>query len=126
VGIRSDTPGLGLGLAIVRHVVEAHGGRVRAESDGIGRGATFTVTVPLGAMAAPVDKAAAEVATGAPSLRGVRILVVEDESDARELLVSVLETYGATVTGVASGVEALAALNSGPYDVLIAISAWST
>jgi signal transduction histidine kinase/ActR/RegA family two-component response regulator len=119
-GLARTHRGLGLGLAIVRHVVEAHGGSVSADSAGIGLGATFTVVLPLGAMAAPAGKLAAAARPRRPSLRGVRILVVEDEADARELLVSVLDSYGATVTSVACGVDALAALNAHEQDVLIA------
>jgi CheY-like chemotaxis protein len=111
--------GLGLGLAIVRHVVEAHGGTVRAESAGVGQGATFTLTLPLGTMAVPA-RTAVEAPAGAPSLVGARILVVEDDADARELLATVLRTYGASVTSVATGVEALATLNQTVQDVLIA------
>ncbi|MCU1384297.1 MAG: multi-sensor hybrid histidine kinase [Acidobacteria bacterium] len=119
-GVARTHRGLGLGLAIVRHVVEAHGGSVTAASTGVGHGATFTVLLPLGAMAAPPDTVPAAAVPQAPSLRGVRILVVEDEADARELLVSVLDSYGAVVAGAGSGVDALAALNAGAYDVLIA------
>ena len=115
-----DHRGLGLGLAIVRYVVEAHGGSVRAESAGIGRGATFTVALPLGAAVGQSERPRPHTPTGPPSLKGVRVLIVDDEQDARELLGSVLETYGAIVTLVSSGVEALAALSGSPCDVLIA------
>jgi signal transduction histidine kinase/ActR/RegA family two-component response regulator len=112
--------GLGLGLAIVRHVVEAHGGEAAATSDGPGRGATFTVTLPLAADAVPVNKAPEELPVAPASLRDVHVLVVEDEVDTRDLLTTALESYGAVVTPVASGVDALTALKSQTYDVLVA------
>ena len=120
-GIARTHRGLGLGLAIVRHVAEAHGGSVAAESTGVGHGATFTVTLPLGTMAAPAaPSAAVEKSTTAPSLQHVRILVVEDEADARELMAAALAAYGASVTTAATGVEALAVLKQTAQDLLIA------
>lgn len=119
-GVARTHRGLGLGLAIVRHVVEAHGGTVRADSTGVGQGATFTVTLPLGSVAAPADAPHAEAPIGAPSLKDVRIMIVDDERDAQELLGTVLESYGAIVTGVSSGVEALSVLSGSVQDVLIA------
>lgn len=112
--------GLGLGLAIVRHVVEGHGGEVRAESLGLGKGATFIVTLPLGAAKMTAPEPRQQLAVLPASLKDVRILVVEDEVDSRELLTTALENYGAAVTAVASGVEALAALKRDAHDVLIA------
>ena len=112
--------GLGLGLAIVRHLVEAHGGRVAASSPGAGLGATFTVTLPAADVVAPPAAGPVRPVLSAPSLPGCRILVVEDDIDSRDLLTTALETYGATVTAVASGVEALASLQSDRYDALIA------
>jgi signal transduction histidine kinase/ActR/RegA family two-component response regulator len=107
--------GLGLGLAIVRHIVELHGGTVRAESEGEGRGAMFTVELPL---LAARDQAGAD-GTGAADrragfeapdvLRGLRVLIVEDDEDARDLLTAILERCGASVTAVVSASEALAA-----------------
>jgi PAS domain S-box-containing protein len=118
--------GLGLGLAIVRHIVELHGGHVRAASDGPGRGATFTVTLPVRAVRAERQDAAGSVrpATQAlgpqpSSLRGVRVLVVDDEPDARDLVFTVLELAGATVETAASAAEALAMLRRAPPDVLV-------
>jgi signal transduction histidine kinase/ActR/RegA family two-component response regulator len=112
--------GLGLGLAIVRHIVELHGGSVQASSAGPGLGTTMTVLLPV-----PGGDASGEHASGVtlPSLSGrlnhVRILVVDDEYDARELLATVLETAGATVTLVASASEALDFLAKHPADVLL-------
>lgn len=115
--------GLGLGLAIVRQLVELHGGTIAAASSGEGLGATFTVRLPLqGNLKDTVQGAAADTLrlSGLPTqLTGVRILVVEDEVDARELLVLVLEQAGAVVTAVTSAAEALQQLPQLELDVLI-------
>jgi signal transduction histidine kinase len=97
--------GLGLGLAIVRHLVELHGGRVRAESAGVGQGATFTIVLPIVAASAK-DAAVVQQPVSSPRasgerLDGVRILVVEDDADTRELVAAVLAQSGA-VTFTAS------------------------
>jgi PAS domain S-box-containing protein len=124
--------GLGLGLSIVRHLAEAHGGSVEAESGGLGQGATFTVTLPIRAVGeahrdepppqAEGQRTESEGAT-VPSLAnldGVRILVVEDEPDSLEIVCAVLERAGAAVTGVPSAFEALKALEgAGPFDVVV-------
>jgi CheY-like chemotaxis protein len=109
--------GLGLGLAIVRHLTELHGGTVSAESPGHGLGATFTVRIPLAPMQAEeiaarlIDESAVRgESTTRLALAGVRVLVVEDEPDARALLSLILEVSGATVEGVESAPEALANL----------------
>lgn len=112
--------GLGLGLALVRELVELHGGSVNAASGGHGKGATFTIDLP--AVLSPeirrnhVDDAPAD--TAAPSLAGVRVLVVEDESDARELAVAVLAQRGAEVTAVPSSSDAVAAILAASPDQL--------
>jgi PAS domain S-box-containing protein len=118
--------GLGLGLAIVRHIVELHEGRVWAESDGEGRGATLVVELPL-----PVDdvRPASKPAAvyrrleSAPSrlinLVGRRILVVDDEADARDLLAEILGQAGADVMVVGSADEALETLRRWRPDVLV-------
>jgi PAS domain S-box-containing protein len=123
--------GLGLGLAIVRHLVEMHGGTVRAESRGQGKGATFIVKLPLAAMRALDARRASDgerehpTATSGvpfncpPELDGLRLLVVDDERDTLALLKAVLERCGASVIAVSSAGEALAALKETRPDVLI-------
>jgi PAS domain S-box-containing protein len=123
--------GLGLGLAIVRHLVEMHGGTVRAESDGEGQGATFTIKLPLVLMRSFDVRRASDAERVHPTessdvpfdcppeLEGLRLLVVDDEADTRTLLKAVLEQCGASVVAVASAGEALAALKESRPDVLI-------
>jgi PAS domain S-box-containing protein len=120
--------GLGLGLAIVRHLVELHGGTVRAESRGEGQGSAFTVTLPVTPLRSPrpaepvIHHAGedSEPVAGAEEIRGLRVLVVDDEPDAREVLPNVLERFGAQVRVSASGVEALEILRREGADVLVA------
>lgn len=111
--------GLGLGLAIVHHLVALHGGTITAASAGKGQGATFTLTLPLSADAAPVPAADATTAlidqrqqqTEEPQpLAGITVLLVEDTPDARDFLVTMLELEGATVTAVVSAAAARQAL----------------
>src|SRR5216684_648637 len=122
--------GLGLGLAIVRHLVEVHGGTVQAESEGEGKGSRFTVQMPLRAVVpAPAPPSQGnghpEAPAGEPSaapptvLSGLDVLVVEDEPDARELVSAVLANYGAQVRSVSSVDEALAQFRDRPPDVLL-------
>jgi signal transduction histidine kinase/ActR/RegA family two-component response regulator len=123
--------GLGIGLSIVKQLVELHGGTVRAKSAGEGQGATFIVGIPLAPLR-DVDAATgqarrhptAAVEEGpslddVPSLSGVQVLVVDDDADARGLLRSVLEAFGAQVEAVASASEALEALARGRPHVLV-------
>jgi signal transduction histidine kinase/CheY-like chemotaxis protein len=121
--------GLGLGLFIADRLVRAHGGRISAESEGEGRGAVFTVTMPTLARSSLTPRppsAAAEAAPlgpdALPSLAGIRVLVVDDEADVRELTTSILETCGATVLSAGSTENALEALNvdGSRIDVLLA------
>src|SRR5215475_5736216 len=103
-GTNRQQGGLGLGLAIVRHIVELHGGTVRVASEGLGKGATFTVALPIARARAvtpvePRDYASGEISApnNAPSLEGVRALFVDDEADARELIAMMLAERGAEV-----------------------------
>ncbi len=113
--------GMGLGLAIVRHLTELHGGTVTAHSDGEGQGATFTIRVPLAEDHAPLTTSAdAEISEAASqTLTGLRVLLVEDEPDARELLSMTLRVSGASVYAVDSAREALRTLSSFKPDVLL-------
>lgn len=115
--------GLGLGLAIVRHLTELHGGTVTAQSAGIGRGATFTVRIPLMKAAglenpANPDSSTNELATTSP-LFGFSILVVDDDADTRDYISFVLEEAGATVILAASADEALQLLMQSIPDILL-------
>jgi signal transduction histidine kinase/ActR/RegA family two-component response regulator len=116
--------GLGLGLAIVRHLVEVHGGRVSADSAGEGKGATFTVTLPLvartiGEPTGRDDEADTAVAARSYVLDGVKILVVDDDADTRDLLATVLAQHGAILTTVPNAREGLAAARRLLPDVLV-------
>jgi signal transduction histidine kinase/ActR/RegA family two-component response regulator len=105
--------GLGLGLALVRELVELHGGTVRAESQGERQGATFTIDLPT-ARSAQIGQNSGdrrrEISAEAPSLDGLRLLIVENEADSRELLGVTMMTCGAQVTMASSCEEALDAL----------------
>jgi len=120
--------GLGLGLAIVRHLVELHGGTVRAESDGENHGATFRVALPLLSTgrdavdrAAPAEGRRAEPRDGAQAqpLLGLDILVVDDDHETRELIKTILEEGGASVRAVPSVPKAVEALEQQGPDVLV-------
>jgi signal transduction histidine kinase/ActR/RegA family two-component response regulator len=118
--------GLGLGLSIARQLVELHGGSIRVESAGAGRGTTFTARFPRSSVAAtPLDPRAysqADRIAGqeeGPDLKGTRVLVVEDDDDARGMIEKVLEIQGATVKTVASAREALDILGRERVDVLL-------
>ena len=116
--------GLGVGLAIVRHLIEMHDGRVGVESEGPGRGASFTITLPLCTTTAATTEAMARERSGIddeplPDLGGVRVLVVEDEAETRELVTTVLAKCGADVTPAASAAQALAEVDRDPPDVLV-------
>jgi PAS domain S-box-containing protein len=131
-GLDRRHSGLGLGLAIARDIVELHGGRITASSDGRGMGSTFTVTLPVpdqaalppGAEPGPdvsASLAASGEATGGepPRLDGATVLLVEDNDDSRELVTRALERHGAVVVSVASAREALEAVSRQRPDVLV-------
>ncbi|HEX5085367.1 MAG TPA: ATP-binding protein [Blastocatellia bacterium] len=112
--------GLGLGLSLVRQLVEMHGGSVYAESEGEGKGATFIVKLPVRAIYTTETERLPAAGAQTKSLEGVWAAVVDDEANARELIASVLESYGAQVTAFASAGEALELLTSARRpDVLV-------
>jgi PAS domain S-box-containing protein len=119
--------GLGLGLSLVRHLVELHGGTVYAKSPGEGQGASFVINLPLRAVLPQASDGRPPVfggvgVPGAASLEGVWALVVDDEADARDLVATLLQQFGAKVTAVASAVEALAVIAAnerGQPDVVV-------
>ncbi|AUX31214.1 MULTISPECIES: response regulator [Sorangium] len=117
--------GLGLGLTIVKSLAEMHGGTVQALSDGEGRGATFIVRLPLAVVPSHARDRRGMSLPGLggtdrpPELEGLNVLVVDDEDDTRELLVTMLEQCGSHVTAVASTAEALLALKALRPDVLV-------
>ena len=119
--------GLGLGLAVVRHLVELHGGTISAESDGIGHGSVFVVDLPLAQERrdpARAEERRREVErrrsrSGAIRLDGVHVLLVEDDDDSRKLLGTMLKRYGARVTSTKSAAEALNVFSHEAPDVMI-------
>ncbi|HKP13324.1 MAG TPA: ATP-binding protein, partial [Blastocatellia bacterium] len=117
--------GLGLGLAIVRHLVELHGGTVTAESAGEDHGAVLRVKLPLMALPAgsyverPETPPPTAPAQEAPDLSGLRVLVVDDEPDTREMLRVMIGKFGAQVKACASSREALSVFNEWPPDVIV-------
>ncbi|MEH2326691.1 MAG: PAS domain-containing protein [Nostoc sp.] len=118
VSITRKYGGLGLGLAIVRQLVEAHGGTIAADSPGVGLGATFTVQLPLLNVQPEINQRD-ELSQQALELTGIRVLTVDDDPDARELLTVLLAEYGAQVLTVSSAAEVLTNLESFQPDVLI-------
>jgi signal transduction histidine kinase/ActR/RegA family two-component response regulator len=119
--------GLGLGLSIVRHIVELHGGSVVAESEGKGKGSRFVVRLPVRALTSERRAARhgprvgpSSAPPGAmPDLDGIRVLFVDDEADARDLLADLLGGCGAIVTGASRVDEALSTVASNAFDVVV-------
>jgi two-component system CheB/CheR fusion protein len=126
-----SNPGLGLGLSIVRHLTELHGGTVEASSPGEDQGATFTIHLPLQSIQGQMSVLTANESfnftkpqlpiNNVSSLEGLRVLVVDDEADIRQLFKLILEEYGVEVTTVASASAALSTLMANPngYDALL-------
>jgi signal transduction histidine kinase len=125
IGAKRFQAGLGLGLAIVKHIVELHGGSVEARSDGVGRGATFLLTLPrarrLLGINTPMSDFPARLSEvmGSGRLVGLRVLVVDDDADAAELLAAMLQRQGAEVVSARSALEALAVIAERRPDVLV-------
>jgi PAS domain S-box-containing protein len=116
--------GLGLGLAIVDHLVRLHGGKIQADSPGEGKGSTFTVELPLVSLfeadpGTPRRRRGSGDLTANKALEGLNILVVDDDPDALMLMTAFLESEGASVSRVGSASEALATIGYGQFDVLI-------
>ncbi len=119
--------GLGLGMAIVRYLVELHGGIVRAESDGENRGAKFTIALPIRAPELHDESRGSDAPDASdsgpdsphPQLAGLRILVVDDDRDSRAFLVALLDDRGADVLSAASTAQALELFRREPFDVLV-------
>ncbi|MEA5599583.1 ATP-binding protein [Nostoc sp. UHCC 0252] len=109
--------GLGLGLAIARQIVELHGGTIQAESEGDDKGATFTVLLPIKSVESQSSED--EGLTDIPNLQGVNVLVVDDEVDSRDLIVFILQQYGATVRAFASAPLALDAFTLEKPHILV-------
>jgi PAS domain S-box-containing protein len=120
--------GLGLGLSITRRLVELHDGSIHAESEGEGRGSTFTVKLPLAVNHPEPSTSARQIPTGygrarkfdSLSLEGARILMVDDDADTREMVKLMLEQFGADVVTAASASEALSMFQPGLYDAMLA------
>ncbi|ABA25244.1 multi-sensor hybrid histidine kinase (plasmid) [Trichormus variabilis ATCC 29413] len=110
--------GLGLGLAIARHLVELHSGTIEAQSPGVDQGATFIIRLPL-MSPQPTTTQDSKLSDLSIDLSGVKVLVVDDEPDTRELVAFVLEQHGASVTAACSAQEALTILNQSNFDVLL-------
>jgi signal transduction histidine kinase/ActR/RegA family two-component response regulator len=115
--------GLGLGLAIVSHLVELHGGEVRASSDGKGKGASFVVRLPVAAtgqgISVPTTGTTADDHVVMPSLNGLTVLVVEDDTDSRDMLATILEHQGAVVATAVNAAEAFETFVKNVPDILI-------
>jgi signal transduction histidine kinase/DNA-binding response OmpR family regulator len=127
-GITRERGGLGLGLSIARQLIEMHGGSIVASSDGLNRGATFRITIPImavnqvqdAARHSPPEPAAATSPISTGDLSGIRVLAVDDEKDALSLVAEVLEIAGAQVVTASSAAAALELLITERPDVIVA------
>jgi len=111
--------GLGVGLTIVKYLVELHGGTVSAESAGIGKGSTFSITLPIPVLASNVRANVEQKSHNGSTLNGCRILIVEDEADMREMLAHALKQRGATPLQANSAKQALRILQKEKLDLII-------
>ncbi|HEX8617905.1 MAG TPA: ATP-binding protein, partial [Thermoanaerobaculia bacterium] len=129
-GSKRETSGLGLGLAISKYVVDLHGGTIVAESEGAGRGATFTVTLPLVAGSGTAETASLQAFAGRadalPNLSGTTVLVVDDDPDSLKLVAIALEQCGANVVQAASVASAMESLAQSEPAVIISDIAMPT
>jgi PAS domain S-box-containing protein len=114
--------GLGLGLALVRELVELHGGSALAESAGPGHGSTFTVLLPSRTAVPATAPSPSDTADTAGALGGVRVLVVEDDADARDIIVQTLSDAGAIITAVSAAADALAAVAQHPTGIDVVLT----
>jgi PAS domain S-box-containing protein len=111
--------GLGLGLSVVRHLTELHGGTATVESEGEGRGARFTVEIPLARLDSAAASAMPADAKRETPLRGQKVLVVDDDADARVVLTAMLRQHGADVTTADSVPGALRAIEKQPFAAIV-------
>lgn len=118
-GTRRKHAGLGIGLALVKRLMDAHGGTVTIASDGVGLGTVVTLRLPLAAIPMPTEAPLPSQLSNVHALDGLRILVVEDGDDAREAITAMLTQLGAEVAEARDGIDALGQLEAGPVDLVL-------
>src|SRR3989475_5256215 len=111
--------GLGVGLTIAKYLVELHGGTIYAESEGVGKGSTFNVTLPIPAVSVRPASGRKHAAQHKSALKGARILLIEDEEDTREMIAEALKQRGAKPVQASSARKAFDLLKQEPYDLVI-------